>query len=784
VPGAGTVRELPIRGFRKQGGHGVRLLAAALLSGLVASAPAAGASSASPLRALRYHGFELHVPRSWPVYDLAEHPRLCVRFNRHAVYLGAPGDREQCPAQAIGRTEAILIQVAPGRAGAARAGAGQATPVPALIGSGGSSSGWLVNRRAGVLVTASWLSHPSVIRRALGLRSLGPLIHRQGMLPPGVPDGWAAPTRAGTARRHPAAVPGSPFTGQGFDACSTPSPSAMSAWSPYYGAVGVYIGGVNEASCAGRGLTAGWVSQESGAGWHLIPIYVGRQAPGNACGCQGIVARLAVSEGRYAAKDAVKQARALGLGQGNPLYYDMEGYPPSSANASAVLSFLGAWTTQLHADGYLSGVYASGDSGVVDLVSQVGTGYAEPDDLWIARWNSVASTADPNVPSGYWPTHERLHQYDGGVNRTHGGVTINVDDDYVDGATAAAGTALGVAAAPTATTPPTIFGSPVVGQTLTLWHAPWAGVPSSYTEQWEDCDNSGGNCAPIVGATGQRYVVQSTDIGHKLRVVETASNAYGEGTPVTSNATTQVLNPVPFYWVFNASGHVYPSVGTAFYGSPHAAGLRAPTITGAAATLDGKGYWVVTWGGRVFQFGDAAALPAVNHAHPIRGIVAGPAGGYWLYTAYGNVYSSRGTKRYGSPATSGYVGGTIKGMVATSDGRGYWLVDSQGTVFNFGDASAFPPVTPANPVIGIEAAPRGGYWLYTAQGNVYPSSGTRWYGSPYASGYRGSLITGLVASPDGKGYWVLNSSGSVSAYGDAAPVSPVRLPQAPTGIFR
>ena len=756
----------------------------ALLSVLLAVAPAASAASGSALRTLRYHGFRLIVPPSWPVYDLAKHPDVCVRFNRHAVYLGAPGALEQCPAQAIGRTEALLIQVAPGRAGAARAGAGQATPVPALIGSGGTSSGWMVSRRAGVLITASWIRHPSVISRALGLRSLRPLIHRQGVLPPGVSAGQTVSRQAGTARRRAVAVPGSVFTGQGFDACSTPSPSAMSSWSAYYGAVGVYIGGVNEASCAGRGLTAGWVSQESAAGWHLIPIYVGRQAPANQCGCLGIAPRSAASEGRYAARDAVKQAQALGLGQGNPLYYDMEGYTRSSSNGSAVLSFLGAWTAQLHAEGYLSGIYVSGDSGVVDLVSQVGTGYAEPDVLWIARWNSVDNASDPNVPSAYWPSHERLHQYDGGVNRTHGGVTLNVDDDYVDGATAAAGTAAGVAAAPAAASTPVISGSPVRGQTLSMWHAAWSGVPTSYTDQWEDCDNFGANCTPIPGAIGEQYIVQASDIGHKLRVVETASNAYGVGTPITSNPTGQVLNPVPFYWVFNAYGNVYPSTGTAFYGSPKASGFAGATVTGAAATPDGKGYWVVTWGGRVFQFGDAAALPAVSHAHPVRGIVAASRRGYWLYTAYGNVYASRGTRRYGSPATSGYVGASIKGMAATPDGRGYWLVDSQGSVFNFGDASASPPVTPVNPIIGIAAAPGGGYWLYTAQGNVYSSSGARWYGSPYASGFRGSSITGLVASPDGEGYWVISSTGTVSAYGDAAPVAPVRVPSAPTGIFR
>jgi hypothetical protein len=763
-----------------------------VLSSFLVLAAVASTASGQVFKRLHYHGFRLLVPAGWPVYDLTADPDVCARFNRHAVYLGAPGAGERCPAQAIGRTEAILIQVAPGRgraageggssARASRRGSDPGAAVPALIGTGADSSGWLVDHRDGVLITATWANHPGLIRHALGLASLRELKHPAGDLPPGISNG-APPRTAAADRRRSASSPGAVFTGQGFDTCATPSPSTMSAWSSAYQAVGVYIGGVNEASCAGRGLTAGWVSRESAAGWHLFPIYVGRQAPSNLCGCQGIAAPYAGREGRFAAKDAVKQAVALGLGQGNPLYYDMEGYPRSRTNSAAVLRFLAAWTTQLHAEGYLSGVYSSGDSGIVDLVSAVGTGYAEPDDLWVARWNGVDSTADPSVPSGYWPSHERLHQDSGDVNETHGGVTLNVDDDYLDGATAAAGTAPGVAAAPAAQFPPTISGTPVQGQTLTLWHANWSGVPSSYTDQWEDCDSSGASCVPIAGATGQRYVLAASDVGQRLRVVETAANSYRTGNPVTSDPTRQVLNPVPLYWIRNRLGNVYPSVGTPFYGSPRAAGFRGSNITGAAGTLDTRGYWLVTATGKVFQFGDAAALPPVPHGHRIKGIVAAAGGGYWLYTAQGNVYPSAGTRWYGSPAGSGRRGPSITGVAATADGAGYWAVNSRGTVFAFGDAANLPPIPHTHRIIGIVAAPGGGYWLYTARGNVYPSLGARWYGSPSASHLPGRL-TGLAASPDGQGYWTVSSQGVVSSFGDAPTVPPVAHAHRITGIFR
>src|SRR5215470_15142322 len=84
-------------------------------SGAGATAPQAGASQASrklPPRLVQYHGYQVRVPGFWPVYDLAADPTRCVLFNVHAVYLGTPGNAQDCPAHAYGRTEALLIQSA------------------------------------------------------------------------------------------------------------------------------------------------------------------------------------------------------------------------------------------------------------------------------------------------------------------------------------------------------------------------------------------------------------------------------------------------------------------------------------------------------------------------------------------------------------------------------------------------------------------------------------------------------------------------------------------------
>jgi hypothetical protein len=213
----------------------------------------------------------------------------------------------------------------------------------------------------------------------------------------------------------------------------------MAAWgASAYRAVGVYIGGTNMA-CSQSNLTSDWVIQQSAAGWHLIPIYVGLQAPSNSCGCAAIRRRKAAGEGVAAAQDAVAQAQAIDLGPGNPIYYDMEAYARNRRNTRAVMAFLQAWTQTLHAAGYKSGVYSSEYSGIEDLAARIDTTYTEPDEIWVADWNGARTTSDASLPDTCWAGHQRIHQFRGGHNERHGYVRINIDSDYVDAATAAAG---------------------------------------------------------------------------------------------------------------------------------------------------------------------------------------------------------------------------------------------------------------------------------------------------------------------------------------------------------
>jgi hypothetical protein len=320
-------------------------------------------------KTVHFGGRAVDVPAGWPVVRLSERPYACVRLDRKAVYLGAPGANQRCPANAIGRRRAILVD--PG----ARA--------------------------------------------------------------------RAAHARAKASRTPPARISSvSSYTGLGFDACTAPSRRSMSAWSSSpYRAIGVYIGGVNR-GCSQPNLTAGWVGEQTAAGWSLIPTYVGLQAPTSSCSsCAKLSASAstATTQGTEAASDAVSQAQAAGIGAGSPIYFDMESYSRTSSATNATLTFLAAWTARLHALGYRSGVYSSGASGIADLADKYGSTYLQPDELWFANWNGRASAAsDPYVPAGAWAGH-RIHQYAGGHDETYGGVTINIDNDYVEGATGGAG---------------------------------------------------------------------------------------------------------------------------------------------------------------------------------------------------------------------------------------------------------------------------------------------------------------------------------------------------------
>ena len=234
------------------------------------------------------------------------------------------------------------------------------------------------------------------------------------------------------------------FTGQGFDACTARSLSELATWFTYspYRAVNMYIGGASR-GCSQPNLNASWVTGAVQQGWVLIPTYVGLQASCMTKYPNRIDPAQAAAQGAAAADDAVAQMNALGLGIGNPIWFDMEAFSYSDTTCrTGVQTFLDAWSAQLRYRGYVPGVYGSAGSTIRSIVDKIGEpGYDLPDQLWIARWctepyqsSCYSGTDDPEVPAGAWANHQRIRQYRGGHQETWGGVTINVDSNTVDAA--------------------------------------------------------------------------------------------------------------------------------------------------------------------------------------------------------------------------------------------------------------------------------------------------------------------------------------------------------------
>lgn len=385
---------------------GVLALAASSLLGAVA-APAQAAT-----RDVAFDGYHLSVPAGWSVVDLTSHPDSCVRFDRHAVYLGRPGANQQCPAHLVGRTEAVVVEPLDG-ADLATAGhvsvlAGAAAPaaLPATVDHQES----LAVPAAGVLVTGTYADSPDALSAVLRTGRVDSSAKAAAM--PAAAPHAAAPAIAATDTN---------YTGDGFDACAAPSDAAMAAWTSgsSYRAIGVYFGGAHRA-CSQPNLTSSWLTTQKGRGWHFIPIYVGTQASS--------LGSTAASKGTSEASDAASAAGSLGIATGSVLYDDMEAY--SSTYTSNVLAYLNAWTAELHALGYKSGVYSSAASGVTDLNNNYGA--ASPDVIYFAHWNNSKTTSDSYVSSGNWANHQRVHQYSGDVSETYGGYTISIDGDYMD----------------------------------------------------------------------------------------------------------------------------------------------------------------------------------------------------------------------------------------------------------------------------------------------------------------------------------------------------------------
>jgi hypothetical protein len=143
--------------------------------------------------------------------------------------------------------------------------------------------------------------------------------------------------------------------------------------------------------------------------------------------------------------------------------------------------------------------------------------------------------------------------------------------------------------------------------------------------------------------------------------------------------------------------------------------------------------------------------------------------GYWMVGSDGGVFN------FGDAGYFGSMGGIslnepIVGMAATPDRKGYWEVAADGGIFSFGDAGYYQSMagrTYDAPFVGMAATPDGkGYWEVGLDGGVFAFGDAQFYGS-LGGIHLAQPIVGIAPTPDGGGYWLVAKDGGVFAFGDA-----------------
>jgi len=114
------------------------------------------------------------------------------------------------------------------------------------------------------------------------------------------------------------------------------------------------------------------------------------------------------------------------------------------------------------------------------------------------------------------------------------------------------------------------------------------------------------------------------------------------------------------------------------------------------------------------------------------GAVLGLRAGYWLVASDGGVFNFGDAAFFGS-AGGGPLNQPVVGAAPTVDARGYWLVASDGGIFNYGDAGFFGSAGghPLNrPIVGMAPTPSGGgYWLVASDGGIFNYGDAGFFGS-------------------------------------------------------
>lgn len=284
--------------------------------------------------------------------------------------------------------------------------------------------------------------------------------------------------------------------------------------------------------------------------------------------------------------------------------------------------------------------------------------------------------------------------------------------------------------------------------------------------------------------TGTTPINSSCNVGGTPVVSEVPGSATGYMmfTNCGFNGPTRPANE--YLRAYNVPAPAGPSPWPMFRANPQRTGVMDPTSATEQACRAPKhpsGYEIATDVGAVFNYGASPYCGSLSH-QLIPGAVAGIAstpngGGYWLALADGTVYAFGDAKNYGDLRTDDYStgahnaapGAPVVSIASTPDGKGYYLLGGDGSVYGFGDATYQGSVgdyrASGAPVsISVDDA-TGGYWIATSTGHVY-NFDAPFHGS-HALG-NSSPIVSMAAASTGEGYWLVSADGAVYAEGSVS----------------
>jgi hypothetical protein len=221
-------------------------------------------------------------------------------------------------------------------------------------------------------------------------------------------------------------------------------------------------------------------------------------------------------------------------------------------------------------------------------------------------------------------------------------------------------------------------------------------------------------------------------------------------------------DPENFYGLRRADGSAKPS----WYAFRSAIG----TQTGPFPAGFPDGYRIATSQGTTVSYGGAQTYAGPDATATVVDAAATPNQlGYWLLDKNGGV-NAYGNASYHGSLNNVRLNAPVVGMASTASGNGYWILARDGGVFSYGDAQFYGStggIRLNKPVVGMAATPTGnGYWFVASDGGVFAYGDAQFYGST-GSLHLNEPIVGMASTPDGDGYWLVASDGGVFAFGDA-----------------